>query len=84
MDLDQATLRLTAKDGFAPKDYEEREIPLPPDLVEILRTLPQDSTWVFPTRNGKRLGRNEVLRRLKKVAERAAVKEATLHNAEDF
>jgi integrase len=79
LDLQHAVLHLTAKDGFAPKDYEEREIPLPPDLVRILRDLPQDSDWVFPSRNGNRLGRNDMLRRLKNVAERAGVKEATLH-----
>jgi site-specific recombinase XerD len=79
VDLKRATLLLTAKEGFAPKDYEEREIPIPHDLVAILKKLPQTSTWVFPSRNGKRLGRNEVLRRLKDVAERAGVKNATLH-----
>jgi integrase len=79
VDLQHAALRLTAKNGFAPKDYEEREIPLPPDLVQILRNLPHDSDWVFASGKGSRLGRNEMLRRLKKVAERAQVKEATLH-----
>ena len=79
VDLQQAGLRLTAKDGFAPKDYEEREIPLPPDLVQILRKLPREADWVFASGNGNRLGRNEMLRRLKNVAERAGVKQATLH-----
>lgn len=79
LDLNHAILRLTAKDGFAPKDYEEREIPLPPDLVQILRTLPQDSKWVFCTRNGNHFGRNEILRRLQKIARRAGVKHTTLH-----
>jgi integrase/recombinase XerD len=79
IDLQHAALRLTGKDGFAPKDYEEREIPLPPDLVQILRNLPQSSDWVFASGKGNRLGRNEMLRRLKNVAERAGVKQATLH-----
>lgn len=79
LDLKRATLRLTAKGDFAPKDYEEREIPIPKDLVEILKKLLQTSTWVFPSRNGKRLGRNDMLRRLKDVAERAGVMHATLH-----
>jgi integrase/recombinase XerD len=79
LDLKRATLRLTAKEDFAPKDYEEREIPLPRDLVRLLEKLPRTSTWVFASRNGKRLGRNDMLRRLKEVAERAAVKDATLH-----
>jgi integrase len=52
---------------------------MPPDLVAILRKLPQTSTWVFPSGKGYRLGPNEMLRRLKDVAERAAVKHATLH-----
>jgi integrase len=79
LDLGRAVLRLTAKDGFAPKDYEEREIPLPPDLVRILRKFPQDSGWVFATNAGNRFGRNEMLRRLKNIAEHAGVKQATLH-----
>jgi integrase/recombinase XerD len=79
LDFKSATLRLTAKDGFAPKDYEEREIPMPRDLVAILKKLPRSSTWVFPSRKGKRLGRNEMLRRLKAVAKRAGVRNATLH-----
>lgn len=79
VDLSRAVLRVTAKGDFAPKDYEEREIPLSPDLVGILRKLPQNSTWVFPRTKGDRLGPNTMLRRLKEVAERADVKHATLH-----
>lgn len=79
VDLDGAILRVTTKGDFAPKDYEEREIPLPADLVKILRKLPQNSTWVFPSARGNRLGQNEILRRLKAVAKRAPVKHATLH-----
>ena len=79
VDLNRAILRVTAKGDFAPKDYEEREIPLPPELVGILRELPRTSTWVFPSARGNRLGPNEMLRRLKDVAERVAVKHATLH-----
>jgi integrase len=84
VDLSRAMLQVTAKGvtakgDFAPKDYEEREIPLPPDLVAILQKLPQASIWVFPSAKGNRLGPNEMLCRLKKVAQRAAVKEATLH-----
>ena len=79
VDLKRAVLRVTAKEDFVPKDYEEREIPLPKDLVEILRKSPRTSRWVFSTRHGNRLGRNEMLRRLKDVAQRAGVTNATLH-----
>jgi integrase/recombinase XerD len=79
VDLKKEAIRIRAKEGFTPKDYEEREIPLPPDLVATLRTLPRTSTWVFASRTGNRFGRNEMLRRLKAIAERAGVKHATLH-----
>lgn len=79
VDLKSATIRLTAKEDFAPKDYEEREIPIPQDLVRLLEKLPRTSTWVFPSRYGMRLGRNEMLRRLKEAAGRAGVNHATLH-----
>lgn len=79
LDLKRAALRITAKADFAPKDYEEREIPIPQDLVEILKKLPRSSTWVFPSKNDQRLGPNEMLRRLKKVCQRAGVDGATLH-----
>ena len=78
-DLKKGRILVRAKEGFAPKDYEERDIPIPPDLAQILRKLPRTSTWVFPSRKGKRLGRNEALRRLKDVTERAGVKHSTLH-----
>ncbi len=79
LDLKRGTIRLTAKEDFAPKDYEERQIPIPGDLTKILKKVPRTSTWVFPSGNGNRLGRNEMLRRLKTVADRAGVEHATLH-----
>jgi integrase len=79
VDLASATLKVTAKPqaGFSPKDYEERVIPIPRDLMVILKKLPRSSTWVFPNSNGNRL--NHLLRRLQSIAEKAKVKGATLH-----
>lgn len=79
IDLEKARLRVTAHGDFAPKDYEEREIPMPPGLVEIFEKLSEGSSWVFPSRKGNRRGPNEMLRRLKRVAARAGVKHTTLH-----
>jgi integrase len=77
VDLKKLTLRVTSKDGFSPKDYEERIIPLPPDLVTLLKGLPRLSQWVFPNSKG---GRNRhLLRRLKRIAKKAGVHHATLH-----
>ena len=79
VDLKRATIRVTGegKDGFSPKDYEERLIPIPPDLVALLKKLPRTAEWVFPSAKGGRM--NHLLRRLKNVAERARVAHATLH-----
>jgi integrase len=65
IDLRGDVLRVSGngKEGFSPKDYEIREIPMPADLVEILKVQPRRSQWVFPNRNGRRL--SHLLRRLK-------------------
>lgn len=57
VDLTAATLRISGegKAGFSPRDYEERVIPLPPDLVDLLSGLPRRADWIFPNRNGNRL-----------------------------
>jgi integrase len=79
LDLKAATLRVSGegKVGFSPKDYEEREIPLPPDLVKELSRLPRRAGWVFPNRNGNRL--NHLLRRLQTIAAHTKVVGVTLH-----
>ena len=79
VDLKRATIKVTGedKDGFSPKDYEERLIPMPPDLLALLKKLPRTAEWVFPSATGGKM--NHLLRRLKNVAERARVAHATLH-----
>lgn len=79
IDFNLGVVRVRAKDNFIPKDYEERDIPMPPDLISILKNLPRSAEWVFPTQHGTRFGRNEMLRRLKRIAVHAGVHNATLH-----
>lgn len=76
-DLDNATIRVRGKEGFSPKDYEERTVPIQRELAELLDPLPRTATWVFPTKTGNRL--THLLRRLKEIAEAANVVNATLH-----
>jgi integrase len=78
-DPDNSTVRVSGegKDGFSPKDYEERVIPIPQDLATLLQALSRKSSWVFPTKNGTR--QTHLLRRLKEIAEAAEVAHATLH-----
>jgi integrase len=78
-DPENATLRVTGegKEGFSPKDYEERIIPIQPELTELLAGLPRRSALVFPTKTGNR--QTHLLRRLKGIAAAAGVEGATLH-----
>jgi integrase len=70
-------LVVRAKPGFTPKDYEQREVPLPPALAAQLRALTHRDEYVFPARRGGR--ETHLLRRLKQAAQRAGVEGATLH-----
>jgi integrase len=70
-------LVVRAKPGFTPKDYEQREVPLPPALAAQLRALAHRDEYVFPARRGGR--ETHLLRRLKQAAKRAGVEAATLH-----
>ncbi|MCI0660944.1 MAG: site-specific integrase [Acidobacteria bacterium] len=79
IDLIKKEIRVTAKEGLIPKDYEEREIPIPDELVEILRQLPKTSRWVFTNTNGNQFGRNHLLLHLQRLAKRANVENVTLH-----
>jgi len=78
-DHENAALRVTGegKRDFSPKDYEERIIPIQPELAELLARLPRRSVLVFPTKTGNR--QTHLLRRLKGVAAAAGVEGATLH-----
>ncbi|MGB9605338.1 MAG: tyrosine-type recombinase/integrase [Bryobacteraceae bacterium] len=63
--------------GLPPKDYEQREVPIPAELAEVLRGLPWRAVWVFPNAQGEREG--HLLRRVQRVARRAGMEHATLH-----
>jgi integrase len=76
---ERASIRVSSegKDGFSPKDYEERIIPIQPELAELLSKLPRRVKWVFPTKPGNR--HTHLLRRLKEIAAAAKIEYATLH-----
>ena len=67
------TVRAKPEEGFIPKDWEEREIPLHPKLTAALKELPRrHETLVFPTMNGRPNG--HLLRMLKEIVERAKLR----------
>ena len=84
VDLKAGVVRVTAKPehGFRPKDWEEREVPIPDRLVAALKKWAKSrngSPFVFPTRNGTpRKHRTQLLELCKAVAERAEL------NPDDF
>ena len=65
------------KEGFSPKDYEERPIPIPKELAKLVRELPHISERVFPNAKGRQM--THLLRKLKEIAECASIENATLH-----
>ncbi|PYV68523.1 MAG: hypothetical protein DMG97_24640 [Acidobacteria bacterium] len=81
VDLKHGVVRVTAKPHheFRPKDWEEREVPIPDKLVLSLKQWGKQrngSEFVFPTRNGTpRKHRTQLLELCKAVAERAGLNE---------
>ncbi len=76
INLDLRTIRVTAKPqlGFYAKRWEEREVPIPLHLVEILEKHPKKEgcQFVFPSPTGNR--EQHMLDRCKAVAKRAGLK----------
>ena len=58
-DVSGPSLTITAKEGWAPKDYEERSIPLstPARAAIVRQRRGSISRWVFPKDDGERYGR---------------------------
>ncbi|HTR24503.1 MAG TPA: site-specific integrase [Terriglobales bacterium] len=54
VDLKASTLRVEAKGDFMPKTWQQRTVEIPGELVDILKSLPRKSRYVFPTSTGHR------------------------------
>ena len=64
---------IQARPGFFPKRWEERKVPVPVRLANIIKGHPQmnESAFMFPSPTGKR--EQNMLLRCKAVAERAGL-----------
>jgi integrase/recombinase XerD len=73
LDFVDGLFTVRAKSDWKPKDFEEREIPLPDFLLAALkeRMLTTKESLIFPTKDGKRDG--HMLRRLQALAKRAGL-----------
>jgi integrase len=78
LNLNVRTVRVLSKPElkFYPKKWEEREVPVPVELAQLLANHPHsiDSPFVFPSPTGNR--EQNFLRRCKLVAERAGLRPA--------
>jgi integrase len=79
LNLKLRTVRVVSKPdlGFSPKRWEEREVPVPVDLAQLLANHPQsiNSPFVFPSPTGNR--EQNFLRRCKEIATRAGLDAST-------
>lgn len=62
-------VRQKTEAGFVPKDWEERELPLHPELLTLLEELPRRNDLVFPSLKGNL--NTHLLRLLKRIVKRA-------------
>jgi integrase len=52
VDFDVCTVKVSPKTDFTPKDYEQRSIEVPDELLNILKELPRRGTLVFANTEG--------------------------------
>lgn len=80
VDLQRRIVAVQAKDGWHPKDYEVRHIPMAPRLHELLKSLARKANpWVFSTSNdGPHLG-HILSRDFRKLLKLCGIKGASLH-----
>ena len=80
IDIQRRIVAVQAKDGWHPKDYEVRHIPMAPRLHELLKSLPRkDNAWVFSTSNGGPHMGHILSRDFRKLVRICGIKGASLH-----
>lgn len=80
VDLQRRIVAVQSKDGWHPKDYEVRHIPMAPRLHELLKTLPRNgSDWIFATRDGGPHAGHILSRDFRKLVRQCGIKGASLH-----
>jgi site-specific recombinase XerD len=80
IDLKNQALSVQAKDGWHPKDYEARHIPLTPRLKEVLEQLPRkEGGFVFPNGSGAPMSGVVLGRSFRVLLRSCAVKHASIH-----
>lgn len=80
IDFQRRVIAVQAKDGWHPKDYEVRHIPMSSRLRECLKALPRNgSDWVFNTREGGPHSGHVLSRDFRKLMKQCGINGASLH-----
>jgi site-specific recombinase XerD len=82
VNFNRESLAVQAKDGWHPKDYEVRHIPLTDRLTEVLKARPKsDSAYVFHTQSGGAHSHsgNLLSRDFSKLTRACGIKGASIH-----
>ena len=80
VDLKNRVLSVQSKDGWHPKDYETRHIPMTVRLVQVLDGVPRNGdSYIFRNREGKPLDPGVLTHDFTKLIRQAGIKNASLH-----
>jgi site-specific recombinase XerD len=80
VDLKNRVLSVQSKDGWHPKDYETRHIPMTVRLVQVLESVPRNGeSYIFTNREGKPLDPGVLTHDFTKLIRKAGIKNASLH-----
>jgi len=82
VDLERKILAVQAKDGWQPKDYEVRHIPLNDKALTALRELGKGrngNDWLFPNRKGEPLAGLPITHKFKALLRQVGIEKGHLH-----
>lgn len=80
IDFDKGTIFIRHKEGFKPKTDRPRAIPIHPELLPILKSLPVRSDFIFVNSRGKLFSNDAIRQKLKRLCRKAGVKPGKLHS----
>ena len=80
IDFKNKVLSVQAKDGWHPKDYEVRHIPMTDRLIKVLQAHPKrDGSYIFRNGGGHILDGNVLSRDFRVLFRRCGIKNASVH-----
>jgi len=80
IDFARELVAVQAKDGWHPKDYEVRHVPMTGRLAQVLKAQSKgDSPYVFHTQNGGAHAGNILTRDFRKLTRACGIKGASIH-----